>query len=376
MNYVVRRRRLAAELKSRDLDAFIVSKPINVTYLTGFTGDSSYLIVDRKSALLVSDGRFTEQLEGECPGLATHIRPPTTTTPPVVAEVVAKRGHRKVGIEASHVTVAIFTLWKEKTPAIDWAPTTRIVEAQRAIKDDEEIREIRDAIGVAERAFAMLRAMLHASATEQELCAALEQYVRTGGGKGTSFGSIVAVGPRSALAHAPPTDAQIESADFALIDWGARGPLYCSDLTRMLVTRRSWFRRAAGSKTRTRPDDAKFAKVYRAVLTAQERAIAAIRPGVKAREVDAAARSSLASAGFGDAFSHGLGHGLGLEVHESPDLRASSEDVLQPGMVVTVEPGAYFPGWGGVRIEDDMLVTEDGCERLSTLPRDLESAQV
>ena len=112
------------------------------------------------------------------------------------------------------------------------------------------------------------------------------------------------------------------------------------------------------------------------MLTAQERAIAAIRPGVKARDVDAAARSSLASAGFGDAFSHGLGHGIGLEVHESPDLRASSEDVLQPGMVVTVEPGAYFPGWGGVRIEDDMLVTEDGCERLSTLPRDLESAEV
>ena len=150
MNYAVRRRRLAAELKSRDLDAFIVSKPINVTYLTGFTGDSSYLIVDRKSALLVSDGRFTEQIEGECPGLATHIRPPTTTTPPVVAEVVAKRGHRKVGIEASHVTVALFTLWKERAPAVEWAPTVRIVEAQRAIKDEEEIREIRDAIGVAE----------------------------------------------------------------------------------------------------------------------------------------------------------------------------------------------------------------------------------
>src|SRR5262245_36256275 len=242
MNYAARRRRIAAELKTRGLDAVVISKPINVTYLTGFTGDSSYLIVDRKSALLVSDGRFTEQIEGECPGLAMHIRPPTTTTPPVVAEVVAKLGHRRVGIEASHVTVALLGLWTEKAPSVQWAPTTRVVEAHRAIKDDEEVRQIREAIGVAERAFAMLRATLRAAATEDELCAVLEQYVRVGGGKATSFPSIVAVGPRSALAHAPPTDTKIESADFALIDWGARGPLYCSDLTRMLVTRRSWFR--------------------------------------------------------------------------------------------------------------------------------------
>ena len=152
MNYAVRRRRVAAELKSRGLDALVVSKPINVTYLTGFTGDSSYLILDRKSALLVSDGRFTEQIEGECPGLPAHIRPPTTTTPPVVAEVVAKRGHRTVGIEAAHVTVALMSLWEEQSPTIDWTPTTRIVEALRAVKDDDEVREIRDAVGVAERA--------------------------------------------------------------------------------------------------------------------------------------------------------------------------------------------------------------------------------
>jgi len=373
MTYAARRRRIAAELKSRGLDAVVVSKPVNVTYLTGFAGDASYLILDRKSALLISDGRFTEQIEGECPGLATHIRPPTTTTPPVVAEIVTKMGHRKVGIEAAHVTVALLGLWTEKAPTVTWAPTARFVEAHRAIKDEDEIGQIRDAVGVAERAFAMLRATLRASATEDELCAALEQYVRAGGGKGTSFPSIVAVGSRSALAHAPPTEATIESAEFVLVDWGARGPLYCSDLTRMLVTRRSWFR---SRPSRSRSDDARLAKVYRAVQTAQERAIAAIRPGAKARDVDAVARTELAKLGFGDAFSHGLGHGIGLEVHESPDLRASSEDVLQPGMVVTVEPGAYFPGWGGVRIEDDILVTADGFERLSTLPRDIESAEV
>jgi Xaa-Pro aminopeptidase len=146
---------------------------------------------------------------------------------------------------------------------------------------------------------------VRAAATEDDLCAALEQYVRMAGGRSTSFPSIVAIGPRSALAHAPPTAAAIQTSDFALVDWGARGPLYCSDLTRMLITRRSWFR-SAGS--RPRADDTKLAKVYRAVLTAQERAIAAIRPGAKARDVDGVARKALAEQGFADAFSHGLGH--------------------------------------------------------------------
>src|SRR5262245_18902299 len=173
MTYAARRRRIASELKSRGLDALVVSKPVNVTYLTGFTGDSSYLIIDRKSALLISDGRFTEQIEEECPDLAMHIRPPTTTTPPVVAEIVAKRGHRKVGIEASHVTVALLGVWGEKAPTVHWTPTARFIEGHRAVKAEDEIAQIRDAIGVAERAFAMLRATLRAAATEDELCANL-----------------------------------------------------------------------------------------------------------------------------------------------------------------------------------------------------------
>jgi Xaa-Pro aminopeptidase len=144
-------------------------------------------------------------------------------------------------------------------------------------------------------------------------------------------------------------------------------------LTRLLVTRRSWFR---PRKDRPKPDDARLAKAYRAVLAAQERAIAAIRPGVPAKDVDAAARAALADAGLADAFTHGLGHGIGLEVHEAPDLRASSEEVLRAGMVVTVEPGVYFPGWGGVRLEDDVLVTPGGAERLSALPRDFASAEI
>ena len=373
MSYASRRQRLARQLKPLGLDALLVTNPVNVTYLTGFTGEASYLIVGRKRQLLVSDGRFTEQLAEECPGLDVHIRPPTITTLPATAKLLSDLGFRKVGFEARHLTVAMLERFRELAPTLDWAPTNGLVEDMRAVKDDDEVRQIREAVAVAEWAYAMFRAMLHPDASERELADALETYVRRAGGTGTSFPSIVAVGPRSALAHAPPTGRTVASADWLLLDWGAAGTYYKSDLTRMIVTRRSWFRPRPG---KSRADDAKLAKVYAAVQTAQERAIAAIRPGVPAREVDAAARSALADAGYGDFFTHGLGHGLGLQVHEAPDLRASSEDVLRAGMVVTVEPGVYLAGWGGVRIEDDVLVTDAGCERLTTLPRDLGAAEI
>jgi Xaa-Pro aminopeptidase len=373
MNFTRRRQRLARQLKPLSVDALLVSNPVNVTYLTGFTGEASFLIVGRNRSLLVSDGRFTEQIAEECPGLDAHFRPPTTTTVPEVAKVLTDLGFRAVGFESTYLTVATHLRLRELAPAVDWAPQAGLVEALRAVKDGDEVRQIRAAVAVAERAFAMFRAMLHPDATERELADALELYVRRAGGRGTSFPSIVAVGERSALAHAPPTERTVTSADWLLVDWGAAGAYYKSDLTRLLVTRRSWFRPRPG---RPRPDDAKLAKVYGAVLAAQERAIAAIRPGAPARDVDAAARTALAGAGYGEAFSHGLGHGLGLQVHEAPDLRASSDEVLRAGMVVTVEPGVYLPGWGGVRIEDDVLVTPDGCERLSTLPRDFAAAEV
>ncbi len=371
MSHAARRRRLARQLKPLALDALLVSNPVNVTYLTGFTGEASYLIVGRTRQLLVTDGRFTEQLAEECPGLDLRVRPPTITTLTAVAKVLTDLGFKTVGFESKHVTVAMLETLRELAKTLDWAPHPGLVESMRVIKDAAEIGQIREVIAIAERAYAMFRAMIEPGATERELCNALEMYVRKAGGTTTSFPSIVATGERSALAHAPPTERTVQSADWLLVDWGAAGPYYKSDLTRLLITRRSWFR-----PSKARPDDPKLAKVYAAVLTAQERAIAAIRPGVEAKTVDAAARSALADAGYEKAFTHGLGHGLGLQVHEAPDLRASSTDVLQPGMVVTVEPGVYLPGWGGVRIEDDVLVTPDGCERLTTLPRDIESAEI
>ena len=233
------------------------------------------------------------------------------------------------------------------------------VEALRAVKDEIEIAAIREAIDYAERAFTMLRAGLVAGETEKQVADHLEALLRDVRGHGSSFPPIVAVGRRAALPHARPTaEARVGDDDFVLVDWGATGRPYKSDLTRVLVT---------GKVT---PE---FEKVYRTVLTAQERAIAAIRPGVKAQDVDAEARSVIEQAGFGRFFDHGLGHGIGMDIHEAPRLRKESPTILEPGMVVTVEPGIYLPEWGGVRIEDDVLVTPDGCEVLSDLPKTLDA---
>lgn len=356
MNFQAQRRqRLTRAVKDEGLDALLVTHPVNVTYLTGFSGDSSYLVMGRKQTVLISDARFTEQIADECPGLAAHIRPPSQALPKAVIEVLAKLKLRSVGFESSHLSVAELEGYREAAPTIDWKPGTDRVERLRAVKDASEVDEIREAIDFAERAYAMFTAMLRPEDSEKSLSDAMEMYVRRAGGVSTSFPTIVAAGERAALPHAPPTDQKAGDAGLLLVDWGASGRFYKSDLTRVLATRKI---------------SPKLHKVYEVVLNAQQRAIARIRPGVKGHEVDAEARSVIARAGFGQFFGHGLGHGIGLQVHEAPSLRQNSEYVLEPGMVVTVEPGIYLPGWGGVRIEDDVLVTPDGCEVLTSVRKE------
>jgi len=205
--------------------------------------------------------------------------------------------------------------------------------------------------------------MLQSDDSEKELSDALEMYVRRAGGRCTSFPTIVAVGSRAALPHCPPSSRRVHEAELLLVDWGASGRFYKSDLTRVLVPRKT---------SRLREDvESKLLDVYNVVLRAQQAAIAAIRPGVKSCEIDAAARQVIAAAGYGEYFTHSVGHGLGMQVHELPSLRPGIDALLEAGMVVTVEPGVYLPGWGGVRIEDDVLITPDGCEVLTHLPKDL-----
>ena len=250
--------------------------------------------------------------------------------------MVNKLGLRSLAFESPRVTVADWERLRELTPAIEWKGVQHKVEELRMIKDPSELVEIRAAIAMAERAFAMFQAMLRPDDDEKALADAMEMYIRRAGGKCSSFPSIVAVGERAALPHAPPSHKTVAEAGALLVDWGASGNLYKSDLTRVLATRGI---------------SPKLEKIYALVLLAQRQALDAVRPGVQAQTVDAEARSVIADAGFGKFFGHGLGHGLGLEVHEGPSIRENSKTVLQPGMVFTIEPGIYLPGWGGVRLK-------------------------
>ena len=357
-----RREKLRRTLRPDGVEALLIASPSNVTYLTGFGGDSSALILTTGRAILVSDGRYATQIERECPGVEVRVRPVNQTILAAIGEAIGLLELGRVGFEAGALTVAAFEDLKQASPGVAFLGLKGRVEALRAIKDAGEVAAIREAVSIAERAFTMFRAGLRGSDTEKDAADDLETFLRRCGATAASFASIVAVGPNAALPHhRPDASTRIDSGDFVLIDWGASGRPYKSDLTRMLLT---------GKVT------AKLEKVYRSVLDAQARAIAAIRPGTPTRDVDAEARSSLMEAGFGRFFSHGLGHGVGIDIHEAPALRADATDTLRPGMIVTVEPGVYLPGWGGVRIEDDVLVTPDGCEVLTHLPKSFDTIRL
>jgi Xaa-Pro aminopeptidase len=359
MDYPAQRRdRLRQQLQATDLDAFVVSHPVNVTYLTGFSGEASVLILGRQKTVLVSDFRFIEQIAEECPGLDTYIRPPTQKLPEAVAQTIDKLGVHAVGFESHVVTVAELQTLRELTANVEWQPAGDRVEILRMVKDESELAQIEEAIHMAQNAYTAFRSLLRPGDCEKDLADAMEGYVRRAGGRGTSFPTIIAVAERAALPHAPPTERTVGSGELLLIDWGACGRLYKSDLTRTVATRKI---------------STKLEEVYAVVLKAQQQAIAAVRPGAAAQSIDAAARGIISEAGFGPYFGHGLGHGIGLQVHEGPAVRPGSPTVLQPDMVFTVEPGIYLPDWGGVRIEDDVLVTPDGCRVLTDLPRHLES---
>jgi Xaa-Pro aminopeptidase len=358
--FEARRANLRKLVRKAGAEAMLVTNFTNVTYLTGFTGDDSYLLLSKSDAIVISDPRYTTQLEEECPGLNLHIRQPGVPILAGVAEVVAATRIANLAIEGDSMTVSLHQQLAEKVKA-QVVTTSGLVEQLREIKDKEEIDAICFAARCAERAFAVLRATLRGGQTEKEVADDLEYQLRRFGAKGSSFPPIIAAGPRAALPHARPTDQTIAAADFVLVDWGATARLYKSDLTRVLVTGRI---------------SPKLERVYRVVLEAQQQAISAIRPGVTGREVDQVARDIIGRAGFGKHFGHGLGHGLGLDIHESPRLNSANEQPLKPGMVVTVEPGIYLPGWGGVRIEDDILVTKTGHEVLTNVPKELADAVV
>jgi len=353
--HALRRDKLRAAIIKKGLDGLLVTSCSNVTYLTGFTGDSSYLLMTRSGELVISDFRYVTQLDEECPGLDRFIRGPQITVTEAAAKVLKRSKLARIGIEGASLTVASKELIEKKLPRAELVTTGGLVEGLRQTKDADEVAAIRRAIRHAERAFAVLRATLRPDQTEKEVADNLEMQIRQQGAKQTSFTPIVAVGAKGALPHYRPGRERIDAAGVVLVDWGADEGLYKSDLTRILVTGRI---------------PPKLESAYEVVLMAQRRAIEMIRPGATCQDVDAAARGVIQKAGFGRRFGHALGHGVGLDIHEAPRVGPGQKHLLKAGMVMTVEPGIYLPGRFGVRIEDDVLVTKDGCEVLSTLPKE------
>ncbi|MDX1963533.1 MAG: Xaa-Pro peptidase family protein [Pirellulales bacterium] len=359
-----RRELLRKSLHKEKIPSLLVQRETNVHWLTGFTGEDSILFLDPQREILITDSRFVTQLADECPNLELVVRKTgrgTQTMDQAVARTLKKLGIRSCGCEADTMTVGLRERIDENLKGkLDWVSTHALIENLRAVKDAQEIREIRQAVKIAEEAFVSCLDKLSPDEREIDFAHQLEQAIRNRGGSGHSFEPIVAVGPRAALPHGRASHAKLGENPLLLVDWGARANRYVSDLTRIVIT------------GKTHP---KLEKIYRAVLAAQKAAIAKIRPGVECSVVDAAARNSIAAAGFGKYFGHGLGHGIGLDVHEMPRFNTTSTQILEPGMIVTVEPGIYLPGFGGVRLEDDVLVTKDGHEVLSTLPKSWNSTR-
>lgn len=353
--------KLVESFEQLSIDAMLVTDEINVSYLSGFTGDSSYLFIRPQGTTILSDGRYRTQIADECPGLEAIIRFPGGKMIESVRSVIGDCDAVEIGLEADHVSVSLMESFKEHCPDANWRSTSGVVEKLRMIKDSEEIETLRRSVEINERAFQSVLAKLGPDWSERQIAHELEATIRCIGAAGFSFEPIVGAGPAGALPHYRPENTRIGDHSTLLIDWGTFYRGYASDLTRTM-------HRSDASE--------KFCSAYQAVLDSQLAAIEKIRPGAKASDVDAAARDVLKQAGLGDYFVHGLGHGIGLQIHESPRMSAIATETLEPGMVITVEPGVYFEGDFGIRIEDDVLVTETGNEVLSRLAKGLDDCRL
>ncbi len=354
--------KLTEVMHTENLDALLITSEVNVRYLTGFTGDSTYLVVGGSVPALLSDGRYESQIAKQCPGFEARIRSPSDLLPDLTRDALKAvsgdgTGTPRVGLEARHLTLASYRQLIDGIVGVEFVETGGLVEGLRMIKDAGEIEITRRAVGIAQNAFIDVLPRVAADWTELQLVYELERSMRALGAEGCSFDPIVGAGPGAALPHYQPTGHVIGEANGLLIDWGALCDGYASDLTRTIRLKNS--------------TDA-FCRAHQVVLEAQLAAIEAIKPGRSTREVDEAARAVLRREGMEDAFKHGLGHGVGLQIHESPRMSKVGEDTLQSGMIITVEPGVYFEGDFGIRIEDDVLVTDSGHEVLSDLPKGLD----
>ncbi|MEO4052426.1 Xaa-Pro peptidase family protein [Solibacillus sp. CAU 1738] len=345
--------KLRQALIDNNIDALLITNEYNRRYMTGFTGTAGVAIVSKKDAVFITDFRYTEQAAAQVKDF--RIVQHTGTIFAEVANQVALMGIKTLGFEKDTLTYGMYELYKSAVNA-EFVPFSGLIEKIRLIKTEQEINIIKAACEIADNAFTHILGFIEPGKTELEVSNELEFFMRKQGATSSSFDIIVASGIRSALPHGVATDKVIEKGDFVTLDFGALYNGYISDITRTI---------AVGQ-----PSD-KLVEMYNVVLESQLLALEKVGPGMTGIEADAVARDYLKSKGYGEAFGHSTGHGIGLEVHEGPGLSFRSEQVLEPGMAVTIEPGVYLPGIGGVRIEDDILITETGNEKLTHSTKDL-----
>src|SRR5215212_9202855 len=360
----VRHKSVRDAMKALKIDGLLLTHPPDLAYLTNFTGDDSIGLITDKELHLVTDFRYEEQAQLEAAWVKPTIREGKMDEALVKAITAAKC--KRIGFEANFATVgqidALVTALKEAKQQVELVPLENVMSNIRKVKDDHEIDLIRKSVAVAEEAFEAIRDEIKPGQTENYLAGLLVLELRSRGASNSSFPVIVAAAANSSLPHYRPGETLVQRDQPLLIDWGALVKGYCSDLTRTLMVGRV---------------SPKMKQIYKVVYEAQQAAIKFLRPGVTTSQADRVARDVIDGAGFKDEFGHGLGHGIGREIHELPSMRKTGgEEELRPGMIVTVEPGIYLPGEGGVRIEDDVLITHSGCEVLSSLDKSFEGCHL
>ncbi len=340
-------------LREHHIDALLLTNPKNVRYMTGFTGTSGIAVISQQDAWFITDFRYTEQATAQIDGYT--IVEQEKTMEEELHKQFKLRDIQSLAFEQDYVTYAMYETYKNKF-SINLVPTTGVIEQLRVVKTDEEIDVLREAGEIADKAFEHIVEFVRPGMKEIDVANELEMHMRSLGATSSSFDIIVASGKRSALPHGVASEKVIENGELVTMDFGALYKGYCSDITRTV---------AIGDISE------QLREIYDIVLTSQEIGVEHIRPGMTGREADALTRDYIADKGYGAYFGHSTGHGIGLEVHEEPRLSAVSDTVLTKGMIVTVEPGIYLPSVGGCRIEDDLVMTEKGNERLTTSTKEL-----
>ncbi len=348
--------KLQARLETAGLTHFLTRHNPHVRYLTGFTGSNGFLLVGRDSARLVTDGRYTEQAALEVKGAEVIVAVSSNLTLRTFVEKNAIASGGRIGFESSLLDFKTYDFLSRQWPGVTWVPLDEMVEPLLMVKDRGEIASLRKAIAVTENVLEAILKEIKTGVTESEIAGRLGYLIRKLGGEKESFETIVASGWRGALPHGRPSDKKLEKGDFIILDFGAVVDGYHADMTRTVCL---------GSPS----DDQR--RVYDIVHEALRRATAATKAGVRAHDIDEAARAYITSEGFGPLFNHGLGHGIGLDIHEAPRIGQHIDYRVEVNNVFTIEPGIYLPGQFGVRIENDVLVTATGCDNLMTSTSEL-----